>query len=66
MKILIDDSVIDKVEELNKKYKETWGKEVDYRIVPKGITQERLMECLELMIEENVSLVVAYHKLFNR
>ncbi len=64
MKIVIDDSAIEKVEDLNKMYKKAWGKEVDYRIAPRGITQERLVKCLELMIEENLSLVVAYNELF--
>ena len=53
-----------KIEALSKKYKETWGKEVDYTIMPRGITQEKFVKCLELMIEDNLSLVVAYTKLF--
>lgn len=66
MEIYIDDSAIDKVEELNKRYKETWGKEVDYTIIPSGITQEKLVKCLELMIENNISLLVAYSRLFKK
>lgn len=65
MEIVLDDfAVSKKVEELNKKYLETWGKEVDYTIIPKGITQEKLVKCLALMIETNDSLPVAYYKLF--
>ena len=65
MEIVLDDfAVSKKVEELNKKYLKTWGKEVDYTIIPKGITQEKLVKCLALMIETNDSLPVAYHKLF--
>ena len=64
MEIVLDDfAVSKKVEELNKKYLETWGKEVDYTIIPKGNTQEKLVKCLALMIETNDSLIVAYHKL---
>lgn len=59
-----DDTILKKIDELNKKYEETWGKEVDYTIIPKGITQEKLVKCLELMSEDNISLVVAYTKLF--
>lgn len=65
VEIVLDDfAVSKKVEELNKKYLETWGKEVDYTIIPKGITQEKLVKCLALMIETNDSLPVAYYKLF--
>ena len=66
MHILIDDSALDIVEELNKKYKEVWQKEVDYTVVPRGLTQEKLVLCLKLMIEENLSLLMAYNKLFKK
>lgn len=66
MDIIIDNFAMDKVEELSKKYKETWGKEVDYSIIPRGLTQEKLVKCLELMIEDNLSLLVAYNKLFKK
>lgn len=35
-----DEATSKKNDELCKKYKETWGKEVDYTIMPSGITQE--------------------------
>lgn len=60
----INKDALDKIQELNEKYKDTWGKEVDYTIIPKGITQEKLVECLELMTSENISLIVAYNKIF--
>ena len=62
--INIDDSAIQTVEKLNQKYKEIWGKDVNYSVIPKGLTQEKLIKCLELMIETNDSLLVAYNKLF--
>lgn len=63
--IILDDREIrEKVEELNKKYENTWGKKVDYTVVPQGITQEKLVDCLELMIKDNSSLLVAYNKLY--
>lgn len=61
-----NEATLEKIEELNKKYEETWGKEVNYAIIPNGITQEKLVKCLELMIEDNLSLVVAYTKLFKK
>lgn len=60
------EAILKKIEELCQKYEKTWGKKVDYKIIPIGITQEKFVKCLELMIEDNLSLVVAYTKLFKR
>lgn len=60
MCIKIDDSLLYTIEQLNKEYKEIYGKEVDYTVIPKGITQEILVNCLQLMISNNLSLIVAY------
>ncbi len=65
-KMQADEFVLKRIEELSKKYQETWGKEVDYTIVPQEITQERLTKCLELMIKDNLSLMIAYNKLFKK
>ena len=61
-----DEATLKKMDELCKKYRETWGKEVDCAIMPNGITQERFVKCLELMIADNLSLIVAYTKLFKK
>ena len=60
----IDDSAIDEVQRLNCKYKETWGTKINLSVMPREITQEKLAECIELMIQKNVSLLVAYNILF--
>lgn len=62
--MFINDSAVEKVNELCKKYQETYGKEIDFTVIPKGITQEKLEKCIELMIDNNLSLVVAYEKLY--
>ena len=59
-----NENTLKKIDELSKRYKETWGKEVDCSIFPSGISQEKLVKCLELMIDDNLSLLVAYNKLF--
>ena len=64
--MVIDDSAIERVRKLSRKYKETWGQEVDCSVIPREMTQEKLVKCLELMINDNVSLLVAYHKLFEK
>ena len=66
MGIFIDDSAVERVDKLCKKYKEIYGKEVDYTIIPRGITQEKLEKCVELMIKDNISLVVAYEKIYGK
>lgn len=66
MTLTIDDTPLQRIEELNKKYKDTYNKEVDYTVIPKGITQEKLIKCLELMISDNLSLLVAYSKIEKR
>lgn len=60
----IDDSAIDEVQRLKCKYKETWGTEINLSVMPREITQEKLAKCIELMIQKNVSLLVAYNILF--
>ena len=64
MDIFIDDSAIERVNELCKKYQETYGKEIDFTIIPKGLSQEKLEKCIDLMIADNLSLIVAYEKLY--
>ena len=58
--------VLEKINELNKKYEETFNKRVDYTIIPFGLTKEKLVKVLERMIKENESLVVSYGKLFKK
>ena len=65
MTLTIDGTHLQRIEELNQKYKDTYNKEVDYTVIPKGITQEKLIKCLELIISDNLSLIVAYNKLEN-
>lgn len=62
--MFIDDSAVEKVNELCKKYQESYGTEIDFTIIPKGITQEKLEKCIELMIDDNLSLIDAYEKLY--
>lgn len=66
MDTYIDDSAVERVNKLCEKYKETYGKEIDYTIIPRGITLEKMEKCLELMINENLSLVVVYTKLYSK
>lgn len=61
----IDEKALNRIKELEIIYSNTYGKDVDYGIIPAGATQNRIVECLKLMISDNLSLVVAYSKLYN-
>lgn len=60
-----NDSVLKKIEILEKEYEKIWGKKVDYIIIPKGMTQEKLAKVLELMVGTGDSILVAYSKYEN-
>ncbi len=45
-------------------YKQRWGKDVDYTALPKGITQEKLVDVLERIVDTGESILVGYNKLF--
>lgn len=41
----MDDSTIRRINELCKKYHKIYGKEIDLKIIPKGLSQEKLEKC---------------------
>lgn len=45
-------------------YKQRWGKDVDYTLLPRGITQKKLVEVLERIVDTGESILVGYNKLF--
>ena len=53
----------ERIRVLEKKYKENWGKDVDYTILPKGITQEMLVTIFERITETGESILTGYEKL---
>lgn len=48
---MVNEKALERIRILEKKYKENWGKDVDYTILPKGITQEMLVTILERITE---------------
>lgn len=50
--------------ELCELYKYRWGKEVDYTILPKGISQEKLVVILQRIVDTGESILVGYDKVF--
>ncbi|MBR1738617.1 MAG: DUF4288 domain-containing protein [Firmicutes bacterium] len=51
-----------KIEILEKRYKENWGKDVDYTIIPREITQEKLVSMLERIAATGEGLLVDMKK----
>ena len=60
---MVNKEALDKIKMLEHKYKETWGKCIDYTITPKGITQEKMVEVLERIIHTGESVLVGYEKI---
>lgn len=60
---MVNEKALERIRVLEKKYKEKWGKDVDYTILPKGITQEVLATILERITETGESILTGYEKL---
>lgn len=60
---MVNEKALERIRVLEKKYKENWGKDVDYIILPKGITQEMLVTILERITETGESILTGYEKL---
>lgn len=60
---MVNEKALERIRVLEKKYKENWGKDVDYSILPKGITQEMLVTILERITEIGESILTGYEKL---
>ncbi len=51
---------------LEQKYKETWGINVDYTIIPSGMTQEKLVDVLERIVDTGESIMVGFSNIKNK
>lgn len=60
---MVNEKALERIRVLEKKYKENWGKDVDYTILQKGITQEMLVTILERITETGESILTGYEKL---
>ncbi len=60
---MIDVEISKKIKELGLLHKQRWGKEPDYTIVPKGITQEILLKVLERIVDTGESELVGWNKI---
>ena len=58
------DGYLKKMKEYEEIYKERWGKEVDYTILPSGMTQEKLLVVMERIINTGESILMGYGKIY--
>ncbi len=63
---MLNKEALKKIRILEQKYKETWGINVDYTIIPSGMTQEKLVEVLERIVDTGESIIVGFSKIKNK
>ncbi|MBE6754204.1 MAG: hypothetical protein E7559_07645 [Ruminococcaceae bacterium] len=61
---MTDKQVTERIELLERKYREVWGVEVDYLTVPACMTQEKLVCVLERIIDTGESVLVGFNKIY--
>ena len=60
---MINEKAMLRICELTDLYKKRWGKEVDLSFHPPGLTQEKLVNVLELIVDTGDSVLVGWNKL---
>lgn len=63
---MLNKEALEKIRILEQKYKETWGINVDYTIIPSGMTQDKLVEVLERIVDTGESITVGFSKIKNK
>ena len=58
------DGYLEKMKEYEEIYKQRWGKEIDYTILPSGMTQEKLLLVMERIINTGESILMGYGKIY--
>ena len=66
IKLMFNPKTLEKIEILERKYKENWGKDVALTALPSIITQEDLAEVLERIVETGESVLVGFEKIRNQ
>lgn len=63
---MLNKEALEKIRMLEQKYKETWGINVDYTIIPSGMTQEKLVDVLERIVDTGESIMVGFSNIKNK
>lgn len=62
---MINEEAIKQIELLELEYEHNWGKKVDYTILPRGISQEKLVVILKRIVDTGESILVGWNKIYN-
>ena len=62
---MINDEAIKQIKLLELEYELNWGKKVDYTILPRGVSQEKLVFILERIVDTGESILVGWDKIYN-
>ena len=54
---MVNQAALEKIEVLLQEYKYNWGKEADLTCIPAGMSQEKLVEVLERVVETGESIL---------
>ena len=60
---MTNQETLNQIKILEQRYLENWGKEVDYIVLPVGLTQEKLVKILEIIVETGESILVGFNKI---
>jgi len=60
---MVNKEALDRIKLLEQKYAENWGRDIDYTIIPAGITQEKLVQILEIIADTGESIAAGYSKI---
>lgn len=60
---MIEVEIYNKIQKLSLLYEKRWGKEPDYTVVPKGMSQEVLLKVLERIVDTGESILVGWNKI---
>ncbi len=63
---MVNEEALQKIRKLEEEYARKWDKEVDYCIMPRGMSQEEFVHVLERMLITNESMLVAYGNIKGR
>ena len=60
---MVNKEALDKIKVLEQAYEENWGKSVDYTIIPRGVTQDKMVKILERIVDTGESILVGFEKI---
>ena len=63
---MINEEALRLIELLEQKYEHNWGKKVDYTVIPKELSQEKLAVILKRIVDTGESILVGYNKICNK